>query len=200
MVDGRWSIVKTTMPLETFLSQYGYPALIIGLLFEGETVLVLAAFMAHRGYLNLPLVILLGCLVSFASDQFFFWIGRTKGAQFLEKRPAWQVHVEKAKSLLHQNANLLSMGVRFMYGLRTAMPFVIGVSKFDARKFALLDLIGCLLWAMLFGLAGKLIGNVMGSIFEDVKEHELTIALAIILAGLVFGLYRWYFNRIDDRP
>jgi membrane protein DedA with SNARE-associated domain len=188
------------MSLETFLSQYGYPALIIGLLLEGETVLVLAAFMAHRGYLSLPLVILLGCLVSFASDQFFFWMGRTKGVQFLEKRPAWQPHVEKAQSLLHQNATLLSFGVRFLYGLRTAMPFAIGMSKFNARKFALLNLIGCLLWALLFGLAGKIIGHVMEAIFEDVREHELMIAFAIVLAGLAVGLYRWYANKADNRP
>ena len=188
------------MSLETFLSQYGYLALILGLFLEGETVLVLAAFMAHRGYLNLPLVILFGCLVSFVSDQFFFWMGRTKGVQFLEKRPAWQPHVEKARALLSQNANLLSLGVRFLYGLRTAMPFVIGMSKFDARKFAILNLIGCLLWALIFGLAGKLIGHVMEAIFEDVREHELMIAFAILLAGLAIGLYRWYASKTDDRP
>lgn len=191
---------QTRMSLETFLSQYGYLALILGLLLEGETVLILAAFMAHRGYLSLPLVILIACLVSFASDQFFFWIGRTKGVQFLEKRPAWHSHVEKASSLLNRNADLLSFGIRFMYGLRTAMPFVIGMSKFDAKKFALLNLIGSLLWALLFGLAGKLIGHVMEAIFEDIKAHERTIAFAIILAGIAFGLYRWYTNKTDNRP
>src|SRR5690242_11429490 len=103
------------MPLETFISKFGYPALIIGLLLEGETILVLAAFMAHRGYMSLPLVILTGCIVSFASDQFFFWIGRTKGSRFLEKRPAWKPHLEKATSLLGRNTNLLFLGVRFMY-------------------------------------------------------------------------------------
>jgi membrane protein DedA with SNARE-associated domain len=36
------------MTLETIVVQFGYPALIIGLLFEGETMLVLGAFMAHR--------------------------------------------------------------------------------------------------------------------------------------------------------
>jgi membrane protein DedA with SNARE-associated domain len=83
------------MSLETLITQFGYPALIIGLLLEGETVLVLAAFMAHRGYLSLPLVIVVGCLVSFASDQFFFWMGRTRGSRFLEKRSTWQLMLRK---------------------------------------------------------------------------------------------------------
>src|SRR6186713_2518855 len=103
------------MPLEVIIARFGYPALVIGLFLEGETVLVLAAFMAHRGYLDLPVVILLGCIVGFVSDQFFFWLGRTRGSQFLENKPAWQKQTEKAKSLLHRNSNLLFPALRFMY-------------------------------------------------------------------------------------
>lgn len=183
------------MSLETIITQFGYPALIVGLILEGETTLVLAAFMAHRGYLNLPLVILIGWLVSFASDQFFFWIGRTKGSQFLENRPAWKPHVQKAKSLLGRNVNLLFLGVRFMYGLRTVMPFAIGMSRLDPKRFAILNFLGAFLWSLIFALAGKLIGNVMGEIFEDIKEHEIMVAVAIIVLGICFWLYRYFMSK-----
>jgi len=186
------------MSIETFIARFGYPALVVGLLLEGETVLVLAAFLAHRGYMSLPVVIGIGCVVAFASDQFFFWLGRTRGSQFLTKRPAWRPHVEKAKSLLGRNAELLSLGVRFMYGLRTALPFVMGMSKLDPRKFALFNFIGALLWALAFSLAGKLIGHLMAAIFEDVKEHEIMIALGIVLVGFAFMYYRWATKRVDD--
>ena len=184
------------MSLETIITHFGYPALIMGLLLEGETMLVLGAFMAHRGYLSLPLVILIGCTVPFASDQFFFWMGRLKGDQFLETRPAWKPHVERAKSLLGWNTTLLFLGIRFMYGLRTVLPFVIGMSKLDPKRFALFDFIGAALWALTFGLAGKLIGHVMEAIFEDVKEHELMIVIGIILTGACVWMYRYY---VDNR-
>jgi membrane protein DedA with SNARE-associated domain len=185
------------MTLETIVIQFGYPALAIGLLFEGETMLVLGAFMAHRGYLHLPLVIMVGCLVAFASDQFFFWMGRTRGSQFLENRPAWKPHVEKARSLLGRNTNLLFIGVRFMYGMRTVMPFVFGMARLDPKKFAVLNFIGSLIWALTFGLAGSLFGQFMGMIFEDVKEHELAIVLGIILVGTGVWLYRRFAIRAD---
>jgi membrane protein DedA with SNARE-associated domain len=183
------------MTLESFVVQFGYPALAIGMLFEGETMLILGAFMAHRGYLNLPLVILIGGIVAFTSDQFFFWMGRMKGSQILESRPAWGPHVEKAQSLLGRNMNLLSLGVRFMYGLRTVLPFVIGMAKFDLKKFALLNLIGAFLWALTFGLAGHLVGQLMGAIFEDVKEHELAIALGIVIISGTVWLYRRFIKK-----
>jgi membrane protein DedA with SNARE-associated domain len=185
------------MSLEILLARFGYPALVIGLFLEGETVLVLAAFMAHRGYLNLPLVILLGCLVGFISDQFFFWLGRTRGSQFLKTRPAWQLRAEKARLLLNKNSNFLFVGLRFMYGLRTILPFMIGMSKSDPKKFALLDFIGAFLWALTFGLAGKLIGHLMQIIFQDVEKHEPAIAIGIILVGIGIWFYRRYKNNSE---
>jgi membrane protein DedA with SNARE-associated domain len=183
------------MSLERIISQFGYPALIAGLLFEGETVLVLAAFMAHRGYLELPWVILIGFVVTFASDQFFFWLGRTKGSQFLERRPAWRPNVEKAKSLLQRNTTLLFIGFRFMYGLRTVMPFVFGLSKFDPRRFVLLNLIGALIWALLFGMAGYAFGQVMEIILVDVGKYEHWIALILVTIAGSAWLYRHYTLR-----
>ena len=184
------------MSLEAFVIQFGYPALVLGLLVEGETMLILGSFMAHRGYLNLPLVILIGALAAFGSDQFFFWTGRLKGNQFLETRPALKLHVEKAKSLLSWNTNLLFLGIRFMYGLRTALPFVIGMAKFNPKKFALLNLIGAFLWALTFGLAGQLIGQLMAAIFEDVKENELVIVIGIFFIGACVWLYYWYTDKL----
>lgn len=178
------------MSIETIIARFGYPALVVGLLFEGETVLVLGAFMAHRGYLDLPLVILIGFLVTFASDQFFFWLGRTKGNQFLESRPLWKPNVEKAKHLLHRNTTVLFIGFRFMYGLRTVMPFVFGLSKFDPKRFAFLNLLGAFLWASIFGLAGYAFGQAMELLIEDVDKYEFWIALGIFLAGVSIWLYR----------
>lgn len=187
------------MSLETIIIRFGYPALVIGLLLEGETMLILGAFLAHRGYLSLPLVILIGGLAGFASDQFFFWLGRTQGNQFLVKKPDWKPYVEKARSLLGRNTNLLFLSIRFMYGLRTVMPYVIGMSQEYAKKFVLLDLIGAFAWALAFGLAGHFIGHFMGLIFEDVKEHELTVALGILLVGAGVWLYRRQAGKISGK-
>ncbi len=183
------------MSIEHLITQFGYPALILGLLLEGETVVVLAAFMAHRGYFNLPTVILIAWLVSFASDQFFFWLGRLKGSQILEKRRDWQPRVEKAKSMLGRNSDLVFLSVRFVYGFRTILPFVIGMTKYDPRRFAILNLIGSLLWALAFGLAGKLIGRIMSALFEDVREHEPLIIAGILLAGICVWMYFQYSQR-----
>ena len=45
------------MTIESFIETYGYAAILIGTFLEGETILVLGGFAAHRGYLSLPWVI-----------------------------------------------------------------------------------------------------------------------------------------------
>ncbi len=180
------------MSFAMIISQFGYPALAVGVFLEGETVLILAAFMAHRGYLNLPVVILLGGIAAFAADQFFSWLGRTRGSQFIAKRPAWQSRLERAKSLLGRNTDLLFLGVRFMYGLRTVLTFAIGMSKLDPKRFALLDFISALLWALIFGMAGYLFGQLLESIFKNIAKYESWIALGIIAIGTGVALLRWY--------
>jgi len=180
------------MSLEPIITQFGYPALVVGLMLEGETVLVLAAFMAHRGYLDLPLVILIGFVITFASDQFFFWMGRTKGNEFLENRPKWKLNVERAKSLLGHNTNLLFLGFRFMYGLRTVLPFVFGLSGFAPKRFATLNFMGAFLWALVFGMAGYLFGHIMEVILVDVGRYEHWIALGILIISSIIWMYRHY--------
>ena len=178
------------MSLETIIVQFGYPGLVTGLFLEGETALVLGAFMAHRGYLDLPLVILIGFIVAFGSDQFFFWMGRTHGTAFLEKRPSWASKMEKARALLGKNSTLLFLGIRFVYGLRTVLPFAIGMSKADARKFVILNLIGAVIWAVLFGMAGYLSGRAIEMIFGDIGRYEHWIVLGLVLS--VGGV--WFFH------
>ena len=61
--------------LESFVQNYGYGALFLGTLLEGETVLILAGLMAHMGLMKLPLVVLVALLGSVLGDQFYFFLG-----------------------------------------------------------------------------------------------------------------------------
>ena len=67
--------------------KYGYAAVIIGSFFDGETVIVLAGFAAHQGYLKLPFVLAFGFLGAILGDQLYFHIGRIKGLRVLNALP-----------------------------------------------------------------------------------------------------------------
>ena len=66
-----------TLTLESIIDTYGYVAVTIGTFFEGETILVIAGFAAHQGYMKLPGVIIAAFIGTVFGDQLFFYLGPT---------------------------------------------------------------------------------------------------------------------------
>ncbi|MFZ0472741.1 MAG: hypothetical protein WAL94_09005 [Bacteroidales bacterium] len=64
-----------------------YLAVFAGCFFEGETTLVTSSFAAHRGHLEIYLVITIAFIATQSWDWIWFLIGRKKGKAILAKRP-----------------------------------------------------------------------------------------------------------------
>ena len=180
------------MDLASLLRSYGYVAVLLGTALEGETILVLAGFAAHRGYLQLPWVILFAFLGSLAGDQTFFVIGRRKGRPFVERHPLWNARIQRAEELLGRYQMPVILGFRFLYGLRNVIPFAIGLSQISFRKFLFLNAAGALLWATIVGSGGYLFGSALEIFLGDLERHELKIALSICVVGILIWLIRYF--------
>jgi membrane protein DedA with SNARE-associated domain len=163
----------------------------IGSFLEGETVLVLGGFAAHGGYLELPWVIVSAFLGSLFGDQLYYFIGRIKGKSILEKRPIWKAKSEKIFSLLHKHQILLILGFRFLYGLRTVTPFVIGASKITPTRFIILNILGAAIWAVIVGSMGYLFGYTLKIFIDNVKKYELLVFAGLAGVGIIIWLLRF---------
>lgn len=178
------------MVLEALITQYGYAAIGVGAFFEGETVLIMGGFAAHRGYLELPWVIFYAFLGTLSGDQLYFYLGRIKGVQMIEKRPVWQKRSQKVFSLLKNHQTWLILGFRFLYGIRTVTPFIIGASGISPLRFLILNVLGAALWAIVIGTMGYLFGHTLEIILGNIKQYELLIFA--VLAGM--GLFIWLIH------
>lgn len=181
--------------LESLIENYGYAALFLGTFLEGETILVVAGFAAHRGYLSLPLVVLVAFVGSLAGDQLWFYLGRKKGGGFLAARPNWVSRAERVRALLARHEWPIVVGFRFLYGLRNITPFVLGASGYDARRFAMLNVVGAAVWSVLVGAAGYVFGTAMELLIADVKRYERWLLALLAFAGIVAWLWRVVRNR-----
>lgn len=178
-----------------FIAEHGYLAVFIGSLLEGETVLVLAGFAAHQGYLSFLNVVAWGLLGGWLGDMFFFLLGRKHGHTVLKRYPQWHSRVQKVNCWLVRNQASVVIGVRFMYGLRVAGPVAIGMSDIPAWRFVVLNLIGATAWACVFTAAGFLFGRAMELIFADIKRYEDVALLCIVVIAAALMLYRHYRMR-----
>jgi membrane protein DedA with SNARE-associated domain len=180
--------------LPDLISQFGYPAVLFGTFLEGETILVLGGLAAHRGYLDLRLVILAAFIGSTAGDQLFYFLGRTRHEALLAKRPGWQARINKVEALIENYRLPLLLGFRFVYGLRTITPFTLGMAGITPRIFIPLNILGALIWAVVIGVAGYYFGDLLEVVLGEVKKYEewlfLSIAVIGALVWLVFFLRR----------
>ncbi len=115
-------------------------------------------------------------------DQLYFDIGRTKGEALLAKRPGWKSKSAKVLSLLENHQVWLILGFRFLYGLRTVTPFLIGASRIAPARFLILNMIGASIWAVLIGTLGYLFGQTLELMIGEIVHYELLVFA--VLAGV----------------
>lgn len=179
------------MNFEAFIEQYGYAAVLIGTFFEGETILVIAGFLSHQGYLTLRGVIAAAFTGAMLGDQLYFYVGRWKGPELLATRPRLQTHSQRVERFLHKHQVWLILCFRFVYGIRTVTPLILGASKINAGRFFILNVTGALLWAVTVGLAGYYLGSALEAALGRVKDYELLVIG--ILAGGALALWTVHF-------
>lgn len=186
------------MNIAQIVQDYGYPALLVGTFLEGETILILGGLAAHLGYLSLKWVVVCGFVGSLLGDQLFFLLGRWHGQAILARFPTWKSRSERAFAIMERHQNVLIVGFRFLYGLRTVTPLALGVSKVSYLRFATLNFIGAAIWATGIGLLGFYFGEAMETIMGDVKRYERLLIAAVIAIGSLVWLVRWYRQRRPD--
>lgn len=128
--------------LQQFLHDFGYFALFLGTFFEGETILVLAGFLAFRGYMDINLVVVVAFFGSYAGDQLWYFLGRKHGRKLLARKPRWQLMGDRALEHIRKHPDIWVLTFRFVYGLRTVMPVAIGLSGYPPGRYLLLNGIG----------------------------------------------------------
>ncbi|OHA26020.1 MAG: hypothetical protein A3D52_01375 [Candidatus Taylorbacteria bacterium RIFCSPHIGHO2_02_FULL_44_36] len=182
--------------LEYFIVKYGYFALFAGSLLEGELVLIVAGFLAHLGLFNWPWVVAVALVGTIVSDQFYFYLGRKRGRQFLEKRPKWQLRLEKTQTLLDKHQNLILVGFRFLYQFRAIIPFAFGLSPMRTEKFLIWNIAGALAWTVLWTGGGYFFGNTLAALFTDFKRFQTEAVYGIIILALLIWLIYFLWKKL----
>jgi membrane protein DedA with SNARE-associated domain len=166
-----------------------YSAVFLGCFFEGETSLTTSAFAAHRGHLEIFVVTLIALVATQSWDWIWFTVGRKGGKKYIEKKPKLYHKVKRIDALLTKNPTPVLLGYRFLFGFRTAVPLVIGMSSITKRKFFTFSLINTILWDILFSSIGYYFGAILKANWKRIEDYEFEIMGGIIIAGIIIGLF-----------
>ncbi|WP_297575283.1 DedA family protein [uncultured Campylobacter sp.] len=174
--------------------QYAYIIIFVWCVIEGELALILGGIFAHEGYVNLGLIILFASFGAFLGDQLNFYIGRySKG--YINKKLAKQRQKFAIAHLLLQKYGWPIIFVqRYMYGFRTIIPMSIGVTRYDAKKFAIINLVSSFAWATKTILLAWYFGDEIWQLVAIIERHWY---IAVPLIVLFLGTIIYIFKRIE---
>jgi len=180
--------------LINLLKEYGYIILFIWSIMEGETGLVMAGILSHTGDMNVGLSILVAGLGGFIGDQIYFYLGRFNKKWVLEELKAHRRKFAKARLLLRKYGAWVIFIQRFIYGMRTIIPMAIGVSGYDPKKYAIINLISAFIWASITIIPSYYFGEELLNILKWFKEHWY---FGVLFVAMLWGIL-WYINKKEE--
>jgi len=176
---------------QQFVEQYGYWAVFIWTFIEGETVFIVAAALAAAGLLEPWKVIIVAACGAFIGHIFFFLLGRWRGKAIIAAIPTLQKHVPKANLILDKYAHWSIFIFQYLYGTRLAAAILFGCSSIEFWRFFLLQIINCIIWAIVIYTAGHFLGLAAMEILNQFGLWGLItiISIAAIAAGWTYWRY-----------
>jgi membrane protein DedA with SNARE-associated domain len=170
------------MCFDEAVQNYGYWAVVVGAMLEGEGVLLSAVLLVFQGYLDLHFVAFAALSGTVAIDHLFFILGRTMGRTFVSSHPSFSRRLDKIENMLERYTNLSIFGFRFMYGLRGLCAFTIGACGIAPLRFTSINSISALVWVALVVACGYWLGSVLPRFFPSITNHLWWVGPGIILS------------------
>jgi membrane protein DedA with SNARE-associated domain len=182
--------------MKTFVMKWGYLAVFLGSLIEGESVILSAGYFASQGYLSLYKIILISFVGTVIADQLLFIFGRIWGQHFIRQFSFVQKAAQKAFHFLENYKNWFLLSFRFIYGIRIISPVVIGASPISFRYFFYLNIIAAAIWAIISCSVGYLFGEFLMKYLTSLQRFLVLGSVGFLLLSLFIWKAYKLFRRI----
>jgi phosphatidylglycerol lysyltransferase len=173
--------------METLLIKYGYAVLALGIAVEGEGFLLTGAFLAHRGLLNLYLIVLVAVIANTVSDQVYYIVARSHGRTWMESRFGTRPSFKMAMARMQRHGNWLLLFSRYAFGFRIIIPAACGVLGMPPLRFTAINIAAGIIWAAPTALIGFYSGHAAELLLEKIQNYELYVVFVLlaVAAGVI---------------
>jgi len=167
--------------LESIIQDWGYLALAMYSFGGGMLGLAVASIFSFTGELNIYYVIIVAFISNFVGDQFLFTIARNNKDQAKEMMKKHESKIQIAHNMMAKYGWLTIIFQKYIYGIKTLIPLIIGITQYDKTKFMIFNLVGAIIWSIVVGLTAYFMGQIFIDTFSEYKNYALIFILIIIV-------------------
>lgn len=136
--------------------------------------------------LNIALLLPLLIIAAVVGDSVNYAIGARVGPRAF-RGDLWLLrpsHLEYTQDFYERHGGKTIILARFVPIVRTFAPFIAGIGAMDYRRFLVYNIVGGVVWVVLFTGLGYFFGH-----WPIVQEHYELVLIAIILLSVVPGVW-----------
>lgn len=166
-----------------FLIVFCETGLVVTPFLPGDSMLFAAGAIAAVGEMNMWLLMVLLIIAAVLGDFVNFEIGKHFGKKLFsnpDSKVFKQAYLQKTHDYYAKYGGRTIIIARFIPIVRTFAPFVGGMGNMPYAQFARYNVIGAVIWVVLFTMLGYFFGQL-----PFVKEHFSWIMIGIIVVSVV---------------
>jgi membrane protein DedA with SNARE-associated domain len=167
--------------MEQFIQDWGYIALFLYSFGGGYVGLIFAGVLSYSGDLNIYVSILVAGFSNFLGDQFLFFLARKNKNYAKDMMKKYGRKIALAHIMMRKYGSFVVFVQKYIYGIKTLIPLAMGLTKYSATKFSILNVFATTLWACIVGYLSFTAGEYILSLGDDFKYVGLGIILVIVL-------------------
>ena len=166
-----------------FLIVFCETGLVVTPFLPGDSLLFAAGGIAAIGSMNIHLMVALLIAAAIIGDAVNFMIGKYFGEKLFanpDSKIFKRSYLDKTHAFYEKYGGKTIIIARIVPIVRTFAPFVAGMAKMDYSKFIRYNVIGAVLWVVLFSYIGYFFANT-----EFVKKNLGLVLIAIIVISVL---------------
>ncbi|EPS8491980.1 DedA family protein [Yersinia enterocolitica] len=183
-----------------FLILFCETGLVVTPFLPGDSLLFVAGALASlpSNDINVHIMVALMVTAAILGDAINYTIGRVFGEKLFsnpDSKIFRRSYLDKTHQFYEKHGGKAIILARFVPIIRTFAPFVAGMGKMSYRHFAAYNVIGALIWVLLFTYAGYWFGNM-----PFVQDNLKLLIVAIIVVSILPGVFEvWRHRRAAAR-
>jgi membrane protein DedA with SNARE-associated domain len=178
-----------TMSIDGLIAHYGLAAIFVVAGTEGEAAAVAGGIVAHRGIIPLWEVAIAVWSGSLLFGQILFLVARRfRDAPWIRKQTARRAYAAVVRALERRPVGYVLV-YRFIFGVRTLTPLVLGASRISTARFSVLNAVAAALWAAVFTGLGYGFGKSVEQVFGHLPSMPHLAMIGGVVATILTVVY-----------
>lgn len=176
---------------DTFSSlvTYGYIGLFLYSFGGGFIALLAAGVLSYMGKMDLTTSIAIAFTANALGDMLLFYMARYQKTMMMDGLRKHRRKLALSHIMMKKYGSGIILIQKFVYGIKTLIPIAIGLTKYDMKKFAILNVFSAAVWALVVGLGSYYSGEPLMKLAELIGGKPWIAPLLL----LFFGGALWYY-------